>query len=162
MLNAHGYHRYEVSNHARPGQEALHNSVYWHVAPFIAAGPSAAAYLPSSDGFGIRVTNPPIKGWLAHTPPERESLDATTYLLERLMTGLRTSRGVDLDALATRTGIDPFERFATTLEESMEAGWLVLKPATYDGHVATQGRRLRATDAGLLVLDAILRRFFAA
>jgi hypothetical protein len=44
----------------------------------------------------------------------------------------------------------------------MEAGWLVLEPAAYDGHVATQGRRLRATDAGLLVLDAILRRFFAA
>ena len=155
-LARHGYRRYEVSNHALPGREAVHNQVYWHGAYFLGLGPSAAGYLPLGDGtdpadLGQRVTNPPIKAWLRGDPPERDPLTPHEHLLERLMTGLRTTRGVHLDALTTRAGIDPRDRFAPVLEDEVAAGRLTLDGAT-----------LRATDVGLPLLDAILRRFFAA
>jgi coproporphyrinogen III oxidase-like Fe-S oxidoreductase len=84
------------------------------------------------------------------------------------MTGLRTTRGVDLDALAARTGIDPRERFRDVLVQERAAGRLeiVARPASAyhssPDEDARAARVLRATNRGLPVLDAILRRFFAA
>lgn len=155
-LAQHGFRRYEVSNHALPGREAVHNQVYWHGAYFLGLGPSAAGYLPVGDGsdpqdLGERVTNLPIKAWLRGDAPERERLSPHEHVLERLMTGLRTTRGVDLVALCDRTGIDPRTGFGALIDDEAAAGRLTLDGAT-----------LRATDAGLPVLDAILRRFFAA
>lgn len=160
VLAERGYARYEVSNHAKPGYEAVHNQVYWHGDWFLGLGPSAAGYLPTGDGLGERVTNLPIKAWLRGDPPERERLDAREHALERLMTGLRTARGVDLDALAARCGIDVRTRWAEVLDGEVAAGRLELVPAAERGDA--RGATLRATDAGLTVLDAVLRRFFAA
>lgn len=157
VLAGHGYRRYEVSNHAKPGFEAVHNQVYWHGNAFLGLGPSAAGYLPTEDGLGERVTNPPIKAWLRGDPPERERLDAREHALERLMTGLRTARGVDLDGLAARCGIDVRERWAEVLAGELEAGRLVLAQA--DAR-AGRGATLRANERGLMVLDSVLRRFF--
>ncbi len=36
-----GYHHYEISNFAKPGFEAVHNSAYWRRAPYIGLGPGA-------------------------------------------------------------------------------------------------------------------------
>lgn len=161
VLSAYGYERYEVSNHAQPGAEAVHNQAYWHGAPFLAAGPSAAAYLPSDRGLGVRVTNPPIKAWLEGAPAEREDVDAERYLLERLMTGLRTRRGVDLEDVTKRCGVDPRERFKDLIADLVGSGHLILDDPDTTKIPAT-GSTLRATPDGLLVLDAILRRFAAA
>lgn len=158
ILAGHGFRRYEISSHARPGHEAIHNQVYWHGEHFLGLGPSAAGFLPTADGLGARVHNPPIKAWLAGQEPQREELTAEDHVLERLMTGLRTSRGVDLDALGARTGIDVRARWARVLTEEEAAGRLVLD-APGDGDRG-RGATLRATPAGLRLLDAVLRRFF--
>ena len=174
VLSTHGFERYEVSNHARPGHASVHNQVYWHGAFFMGLGPSAAGYLPLGDGtdpadLGQRVTNPPIKAWLRGDPPSRERIDPREHVLERLMTGLRTVRGVDLDALAARAGIDVRERYEDVLRDELAAGRLEVatpgEPPTEDGAAAPDARSgtvLRATERGLVVLDAVLRRFFAA
>ena len=174
VLGAHGLERYEVSNHARPGHASVHNQVYWHGAFFLGLGPSAAGYLPAGDGadpadLGQRVTNPPIKAWLRGDPPSRERIDPREHVLERLMTGLRTVRGVDLDALAARSGIDVRERYEDVLRDELAAGRLELatpgEPPPTPGATprdARPGAVLRATDRGLVVLDSVLRRFFAA
>ena len=45
-----GFEHYEVSNAARPGHRARHNSAYWSRAPFIGLGPSAhSGFGPGSD-----------------------------------------------------------------------------------------------------------------
>ncbi len=156
-LAAHGLERYEVSNHARPGHEAIHNASYWHGAPYLGLGPSAAGYLPggrsSATGgdLGRRTTNPPIKTWLEGAPPDIERPDADTYLRERLMTGLRTRRGVDLDALARTAGVDVRDRWSGPLASALDRDLLELEGAT-----------LRATERGLVRLDAVLRPFFAS
>lgn len=40
-LGRSGYHHYEISNFAKPGFEAVHNSAYWCRAPYIGLGPGA-------------------------------------------------------------------------------------------------------------------------
>ncbi len=40
-LTAAGYEQYEISNHARPGRECLHNLAYWQAADYVGLGPSA-------------------------------------------------------------------------------------------------------------------------
>src|SRR5207245_1771542 len=45
LLAGAGFHRYEVSNWARPGRECRHNLAYWSGVPYAAAGAGAHAYL---------------------------------------------------------------------------------------------------------------------
>ncbi len=148
VLAEYGLERYEVSNFALPGEESRHNLVYWRGEPYLALGPSAAAYLPDGGGFGKRSKNPPIKDWLLGAPPELDLVGPDDYVLERLMTGLRTREGLDL----------------TTLEERVGASLQALAPAwlhdvTHHGLLTVTAGRLRATPVGLERLDALLRAF---
>ena len=151
VLSRYGYRRYEVSSHALPGFESRHNQVYWHGEHFLALGPGAASFLPLEGGQGVRIVNPPIKGWLRGDPGERNELSSADYLLELLMTGLRTRRGVNLDRLEAKTGIRVERRYREVLEPALERGLLDLEAS-----------RLRATDRGLIRLDSLLRQFFLA
>jgi coproporphyrinogen III oxidase-like Fe-S oxidoreductase len=100
--------------------------------------------------FGTRVVNPPIKGWLLGQPPERHPLTPERLAEDLLMTGLRTRRGVDLADLEARTGLELSERYRQLLGHLRREGLL-----------EHSGGTLRATPAGLLVLNAVLREFFA-
>jgi oxygen-independent coproporphyrinogen-3 oxidase len=155
LLQTHGLRRYEVSNHARPGFEARHNQVYWRAEGCLGLGPAAVALLPpeADDPAGtlaVRSAAGPIKGWLQGVGGSRQPIDALELTRERLMTGLRTRAGVDLDALQARTGVDVRTRFPRALAHGFEHQMLRL-----------EGVELRASDAGLRVLNAVLRPFFA-
>ena len=150
VLSEYGLERYEVSSHARPGHESRHNQVYWHGRYFLGVGPAAAGFLPADDSPGRRLTNRPIKGWLAAEEPAVERLDPREYALERLMTGLRTRRGVDLADVRSRSGVVIEEEFGSVLTRLERHGLLKV-----------DGERLRATPDGLIRLDAVLRQFFA-
>jgi putative oxygen-independent coproporphyrinogen III oxidase len=155
VLAERGFERYEVSNHARPGQRSRHNPVYWRGEACLALGPSAAGLLPPEPGdppgtVAVRTQNPPIKAWLRGDPPERTPVTGRAFALERLMTGLRTVDGVDLVELRRTTGVGVAEAFPLALEVALHHGLL-----------ATEGDRLLATPAGTRVLNAVLRGFFA-
>ncbi|MEX2501653.1 MAG: radical SAM family heme chaperone HemW, partial [Trueperaceae bacterium] len=154
VLERHGFERYEVSSHARPGQASLHNQAYWHGDAFLGLGPSAAGFLPTDDGLGQRVTQLPIKAWLRGDPPLVERSTAEDHLLERLMTGLRTRRGVDLDALAQRCGIDVRDRFTEVLRSELASGRLILDPATR-GVVQAADHLVVVTKAGVDAARAV-------
>jgi oxygen-independent coproporphyrinogen-3 oxidase len=155
VLRGYGLERYEVSNHARPGFESRHNPVYWRGEACMALGPGAVALLPPTAAdppgtLAARHAAGPIKAWLRGEPPERTPLDALEVARERLMTGLRTRVGVDLAALHASTGIDVGERFPQALQRALDLRLLELS-----------GTQLRATPAGLRLLNAVLRPFFA-
>ena len=182
VLGELGLRRYEVSNHAAPGDESQHNLGYWRGNYYLAVGPGASAYLPpagqprqaplpadqprqappSADhhpttrdqgtrSFGTRVKNPPIKGWLLGAPPEVDELGAHDVVLERLMTGLRTSEGVDLIRLERDTGVSVEAHAPAWLHDTTTHGLLTLG----------DDRTLKATTDGLTRLDAVLRAFVA-
>ena len=48
MLAEAGYVHYEISNWARPGREAVHNSAYWRRVPYVGLGPGAHSFSLSS------------------------------------------------------------------------------------------------------------------
>ncbi|MBQ9476593.1 MAG: radical SAM family heme chaperone HemW [Bacteroidales bacterium] len=86
-LAAAGFRHYEISNWARPGREAIHNSAYWSRAAYVGLGPGAHSF----DGQGRRSWNSQtLSGWTA----ESETLDDAAQRTERIMLGLRTDRGV--------------------------------------------------------------------
>lgn len=165
-LSAAGYEHYEVSNFARPGHRAVHNSIYWLGGEWLGVGAGAHGFLRTPSAFagappgaaGVRWADeddPPryMARALAGELPEasREWPDPSTLALEELMTGLRWLDGLDLGAFTTRTGVDLRERFSRVI-----AGL-----ATDDlAHVA--GEHLRLTEAGLLLLNTVVRRFFEA
>ena len=95
-LLAAGYDHYEVSNAARPGHRARHNSAYWRRAPFIGLGPSAHS------GFGLeRRWN--LRDWQAYHEAAaagrsliagHEVLGGEAVALEETYLGLRTREGL--------------------------------------------------------------------
>ena len=131
-----GYEHYEVSNAARPGFRAAHNSAYWRRRPFLGLGPSA-----HSGAGAIRSWN--VREWEDYRRrSERgdsvlaasETLDAEQIALEELYLGLRTSDGVPESRVPRAEA-----------EKWIREGW-AMKP---------EGR-LRLTPEGWLRLDALV------
>jgi oxygen-independent coproporphyrinogen-3 oxidase len=125
-LSERGFVHYEISNYARPGQEARHNIGYWRGEEYLGVGcgaygfalqapeavsPSPPPPLPViSPARGERWRNDPSPATYVSGDPTasatREPLDAPTMLRERIMLGLRMREGVDLDAAANDLGIE--------------------------------------------------------
>jgi coproporphyrinogen III oxidase-like Fe-S oxidoreductase len=136
-LVAEGFDHYEVSNAARPGRRARHNSAYWRRAPFIGLGPSAHS------GFG-RERSWNVRDWPAYdrllgvgatVVSGSEELSEEAVRLEQTFLGLRTSEGLPPDHLppdVTRAWV--------------QAGWAR----------ADAGERVRLTAEGWLRLDALV------
>src|SRR6185312_17565009 len=94
-LTARGFEHYEISSYARPGKRAVHNSLYWRCAPFLGLGVGAASLELTSDGGGVRQTNPRKVGdYYAGTAAERIVSSPGDLAAERGWLGMRTSDGV--------------------------------------------------------------------
>lgn len=96
FLMAKGYEHYEVSNYALPGRHSRHNSAYWKGSPYLGVGPSAHSYNKTHRHWNIAS----ISGYLEQSQhqfsPEGEVLSEIDQCNEWLMTGLRTSDGIDI------------------------------------------------------------------
>jgi len=144
-LAAAGFAFYEVSNAARPGHEAVHNSAYWRGAPYLGLGPSAHSF----DGASRWWNAPSYPTWLRHvTAGEsaacgREDLGDAARRLERLYLGLRTVRGVELSAGEAREAQGALRRWS-------EEGWATTA-SREDG-----GLLVHLTMTGWLRLDELV------
>ena len=96
---ASGMVHYEISNFAKPGMCAKHNSSYWDGSPYLGLGPGAHSY----DGENIRRSNDmSLKDYIqasADVPHETEVLTPEERYDELVMTRLRTVRGLAFDLL---------------------------------------------------------------
>lgn len=104
LTNA-GYEQYEISNFARNGEYALHNTSYWQDVPYLGLGPSAHSY----DREVRRRNISDLRSYIARietgcTAYETERLDNDTRYNDRVITSLRTMWGLDLDAIAADFG----------------------------------------------------------
>ncbi len=100
-LEAAGFHWYETSNCARPGYESRHNLAYWQGRDYLGLGAGAWSTVA-----GERWQNrPDLDAYIScRGEPARlrryERLTGRQQLVERLMLGLRTSRGVPRELVA--------------------------------------------------------------
>jgi putative oxygen-independent coproporphyrinogen III oxidase len=113
-----GFRHYEVSNFARPGEEARHNLGYWRGHEYLGLGCAAVGFVRrkgEGSRAGIRYRNATLPDrFVAATRDARptapgcgdgisessEDLDADTLLRERIMLGLRIEEGIDIEAAA--------------------------------------------------------------
>lgn len=95
-----GYEHYEISNFAKNGYRALHNSSYWHDIPYLGIGAAAHSYNIKSRQWNVSDINKYIESISHDTVPFTfESIDADTHYNDIVTTELRTSEGIDLSRL---------------------------------------------------------------
>ena len=142
-----GYRQYEISNWARPGEECLHNLLYWRNADWLPLGPAAAGHLQ-----GTRWRNlPRLEDWISSGPfspiVDLEHSDPRRNTAERLMLGFRLTDGFQMEELKRVLASDPAR------QESRTA---TIESAISDGRVERLGDRVRFTASGVLVADGFL------
>lgn len=95
-----GYEHYEISNFAKKGYRAQHNSSYWHDIPYLGIGSAAHSYNIKSRQWNVSDINKYIESISHDTVPFTfESIDADTHYNDIVTTELRTSEGIDLSRL---------------------------------------------------------------
>ncbi len=98
---AQGYEHYEISNFARPGHYARHNSSYWQGEPFLGVGPSAHSFNGRTRQSNLVNNALYIKSIeLGQVPFEVEILTPVQQYNEYVLTSLRTVWGTEPGRLA--------------------------------------------------------------
>lgn len=138
---------YEISNFARLGFRARHNSSYWTGQPYIGLGAGAHSY----DGKQLRSYNcEDLKAYIqsiekGESPSTTEHLDENMRYNERVMLSLRTIEGLSLTNL---------ERdFGTARKEYCER---MAKAHIQRGSIKKTGENLCLTRRSLFVSDDII------
>ena len=149
-LAAAGYEQYEISNVARPGLESRHNLKYWQDGAWRGFGCGAHSTVGAGRWRNVAGLDDYIARVTAGRDAAAERLARTDEdrLGDALFTGLRLTRGVDLDAIASRYGVDVWSRYGRALQPYVESGRLL-----YDG------RTLRLTMSGMLVANDVMTVF---
>jgi oxygen-independent coproporphyrinogen-3 oxidase len=148
LTEAAGLPAYEISNHARLGEESRHNLIYWRYQPYLGIGPGAHG---RRGGMATQRHRKP-ENWLAaltrngHGIVEERSISPSDQGIEALLMGLRLRAGVDLARISDRSGRRIDELVDRQAIARLQAQALVVR----------QGDRLCTTAAGMLLLDAIL------
>ena len=146
-LLAAGYEHYEISNFALPGYHSRHNSSYWKGIPYIGVGPGAHSY----DGTDRRWNLSNLTDYIA-TPPsedvphEVEHLSTEERYDERIITELRTARGIDLTGLLADFGERYHAHCLRCAAPYIHRGQLI---HTADNH-------LRLTPESIFISDAVM------
>jgi putative oxygen-independent coproporphyrinogen III oxidase len=150
-MNAAGMPAYEVSNHAKPGEESRHNLIYWRYGDYLGIGPGAHGRITTG---GKRIATATIRApeaWLARVNEHGDGLerfDEVTTVeqgTEALLMGLRLSEGIAVAPIELKL------RRPLAHVNALESQGLV---------TLTDGR-LRATPRGRLVLNAVLKELAA-
>ena len=126
-----GYDHYEISNFAKHGFISKHNSSYWKGIPYIGLGPAAHSFNGTDRQWNVANNNKYIKA-LAKSEPyfEIEELGPADRLNEYLMTGLRTSMGVNLDHVQKQFGKELMDHLLTEASRHLADGTLRLNNTT--------------------------------
>lgn len=101
MLCEAGYEHYEVSNYAKPGYRAKHNSAYWRGVEYLGIGAGAHSFSGDDRRWCISTAKEYSEGAILF---ESERLTTTDHLNEYIMTSLRTKEGIDLNYISTKYG----------------------------------------------------------
>jgi len=145
LTEAAGLPAYEISNHARPGEESRHNLSYWRYSAYCGIGPGAHG---RRGGTATQRHRKP-ENWLSAIERsgngigEEIDLEPSDQGMEALLMGMRLREGIDLGRLGPFIDPEAAERLGR------------------QGLVERDDERLRATPAGMLVLNSLLAELAA-
>jgi len=151
-LSAAGFEAYEVSNHARsPADRSRHNLTYWRGGDWLGVGPGAHGRLSlecvrTGQACAARPADYIAAADRGEGAGEIEVLSPRDAAVERVLSGLRLAEGVDFGALDAL---------------GLSAGHAEVRELASQGLLAEDPRRLRVTDDGRRLLDAVLERLLA-
>ena len=151
MTSSAGMPAYEISNHARIGQESRHNLTYWRYGDYAGVGPGA-----HGRRLGMRtMRHRKPENFLSavarngHGMVEEAPLSPVESGDEALVMGLRLREGIDAEALGERFGLPAL------------VDWDRVSALVRSGHIELSGTHLALTGAGRLLLDHILGQIAA-
>ena len=139
-----GLPAYEVSNHAKVGQESRHNLIYWRSGDWAGIGPGAHGRLTLD---GVRRETVCVKSpgmWIKQVEcgaldrDTGSALGSSDILEERVLMGLRMVEGVEM----------PSDWMTDNLNK--------IKELVLIGHLETTKNRLTVTAQGRPVLNAVI------
>ena len=146
MTDASGMPAYEISNHARRGQQSRHNLTYWRYGDYVGVGPGA-----HGRRLGMRtVRHRKPENFLSamarngHGISEEATLSSAESADEALVMGLRLAEGIDPRSIAERFGL------------SQIVDWASIERLVRSGHLERRAKRIALTAKGRLLLDHIL------
>lgn len=145
-----GFEHYEISNFAKPNFISQHNSAYWQGKKYIGIGPSAHSFDGKNRMWNIAHNTKYIKSLQKNILPETiEMLSAKMRYNEYLMTGLRTSSGVDIAYIKSN-----FER--PFYPYFLKAATIFLE----QGLLAKNANNIKIPEAHWFVADGIIADLF--
>lgn len=138
------YAHYETSSFAFDGYRARHNANYWNHSPYLGIGPSAHSFDGKKRYWNSRNLNEYIAS--ATASRKEEDLSRIDFINERIMLGLRQSKGIEIDHLELN------ENERTALDMNLQS----VNPL----HVEHNSRSIMLTDEGRLYADGIAAILF--
>ncbi len=145
-LQKYGFEHYEISNFARDGKFSRHNTSYWKNQEYYGFGLAAHGYVN-----GVRYSNPANLDEYLEKPLRKEfsqALSLQEKLEEEIFLGLRLTKGINVENINNKFGIDFETKYKKVLSKYMLTGHLINKNGFY-----------RLSDAGILVSNVILSDF---
>lgn len=143
ILREAGYLHYEISNYARPGREARHNSSYWNRTDYYGFGPAASSFAS-----GVRTTNTrDVREYIASAASAHDLVETLTtedVFCEVVMLGLRTSRGMAVADVPE----EYLPAFLRAADSQRQLGNIIDLP----------GGRLRIPENRWMISDSIIRQ----
>jgi putative oxygen-independent coproporphyrinogen III oxidase len=147
-----GLQPYEVSNYAKPAAKSRHNLTYWQYGDYAGIGPGAHGRVTIAGQLHATRRHRAPEVWAerveqdGHGTTDDVVLTPRDRAREMLLVGLRLYAGVDVSRFTERTRL--------ALVEAMDLEALAL--AIDAGYIQWEAERLRATEEGMLRLDALL------
>ena len=144
-----GFMAYEVSNHAKVGEESRHNLIYWRMGDYIGIGPGAHGRMTIAGKRFATVAERLPDAWLNGVEaggPARESTETLSreeQATEYLLMSLRLADGSSLSRYCSIAGAPLSPR---GLEEMIGLGFLT-----------KNGDKIMTNDRGVLLLNGVLR-----
>ncbi|MGA7146136.1 MAG: radical SAM family heme chaperone HemW [Desulfobacterales bacterium] len=161
FLNTHHYVQYETSNFARKdagsrGTQSVltyasrHNMKYWNFVPYTGLGPSAHSFMDQKRLWNHSSVEKYIEELSAGRLPRagEELLNREQQWMENVYLGLRQTKGIAVDAIEKKFGINFNARYAGVIADLEEKGL-----------IKSSKERCALTSRGMLYLDAIAGMF---
>lgn len=133
ILKDYGYHRYEISNYAKPGYECRHNLGYWERAEYLGIGTGAASLMQE---YRFNEGEEPVR------------LSVKEQMEEFMFLGLRKMEGVSK------------ETFESSFQRTMESVYgKVIEEMCGKGLLETEDGMVRLTEKGIDVSNYVMGEF---